>query len=118
MPRAQPHTSSDNMVAGVVVSAGALWSMLWASAALTSRLSGQPAPPASLSSPIEAFAHAGNPAIAWGQAVGPAPLYWAVTVAILTLGLSAGVGVWLWTARQARRGEGIVRAHVWHPATQ
>jgi len=67
MPRPQPHTISDNMVAGVIVVAGALWSMLWASAALTSRLSGQPAPPASLSSPIEAFAHAGNPAIACGH---------------------------------------------------
>ena len=105
MSRVQPHTIGDNMVAGVVVAAGVLWSMLWASAALTARLSGQPAPPASLSSPIEAFAHAGNPAIAWGQPVGPAPLYWAVTVAILTFGLSASVGVWLWTARQARRGE-------------
>jgi type IV secretion system protein VirD4 len=105
MPRAQPHTISDNIVAGVVVAVGALWSMLWVAAALSSRLSGAPAPPPSIASPIKAFAHADNPAVAWGQPVGPALLYWGIIFTTFTVGLSATVGFWSWTARLARRGE-------------
>ena len=105
MPRAQPHRVSDNMAAGAVVGSGALWSMLFAAAVLTSRLSGYPAPQASSTSPIEAFVHAGNPSLAWGQPVGPALLYWAITFALLAIGLSAGMGIWWLTAEQARRWE-------------
>ena len=111
MPRAQPHPVSDNMAAGAVVGSGALWSMLWAAAVLTSRLSGYPAPQASLTSPIEAFVHVDNPSLAWGQPVGPALLYWGITFAILAIGLSASLGIWWLTAEQARRWE-LDPAHV------
>jgi type IV secretion system protein VirD4 len=105
MPASQPDSFNDKLLAGIVIGAVALWSMLTAAAALTSRLSGHPAPPASLTSPIKAFAHAGNPSSAWGHPVGPAWLYWGITFVLLIIGLSAGLGFWWWTAELARQGE-------------
>jgi len=67
--------------------------VLWGAGAVSARLSGHPVPHGHPLGALDAFAHLGNPSAGWHAAVGPAPLYWAVTalavvlVAFLTWGL-------------------------------
>ena len=68
--------------------------LLWVGAWLSCVLSGNPSPPPSLLLPVQAVGHVVDPSAVWGQPVGPAWLYWSLTVVVLSLGLGLPVLAW------------------------
>lgn len=83
---AQSHSepAADLALVGIVVLmlvVGALWLAGTASAVI----SDHPAPHGHPLGELAAFAHLGNPSLAWHAPVGPAALYWTVTALLLAL---------------------------------
>src|SRR5450755_2589296 len=78
------------------VFAGVVGSLvLWAGAAITAVLSGRPVPHVNPATGILALAeHGGNPAVAWGQPVGPTWLYWASTASVVVVLAAVGAAGW------------------------
>jgi len=54
--------------------------LLWLAGAASARLSGHTVPKHSELAELAAFGHFGSPSVAWGGPVGPAWLYWGITV--------------------------------------
>ncbi len=76
-------------LAGVVGVVG----VLWLAGAASAWLSGHRVPRHEPFAGLTAFAHAGDPSLAWHGPVGPAVLYWSVTAAAVVLGvIAAGLG--------------------------
>ncbi|TAM92793.1 MAG: type IV secretory system conjugative DNA transfer family protein [Jatrophihabitans sp.] len=67
--------------------------LLWVGAAGSSLLSGHRAPRGHLGAVVLAIAHPLDPSAAWWTAVGPAPLYWSVTAAVLAVGVAVALAV-------------------------
>jgi type IV secretion system protein VirD4 len=113
--------SGTDLALGLLVGAAGLATVLWAGAAVSAWVSGHRVPHADLLDGFVAFDHAGDPSLAWGVPVGPAPAYWALTfLALITAGL-AGYCLWrVWRPAGAQgrstdplRAEGVAtRAEV------
>ena len=91
------------LTAVFVCAAGSL--ILWAGAAITAILSGNPVPEINLVAGILALAEdSGNPAAAWGHPLGPTWLHWTSTASVLML-LSAAAAAcwWVWTRSKDAR---------------
>jgi len=83
----------------VVLGTGYVWLLLWLAASVSAGAFGGRRSPIPLTGPLLAFAHVGNPSIAWGQQEpGPWP-YWGVTGAFLLGGLFGPSVLWLWKRR-------------------
>src|SRR5450759_2014969 len=69
--------------------------VLWAGAAIAAALSGHPVPEVNPMTGLTALTeHRGNPAVAWGQPVGPTWLYWTSTASVLVVLAAAGAACW------------------------
>lgn len=84
----------EDLFAAGVVALGVFWAILWSAACLSARLSGSPAPSASLVAPFTAFAHPSDPGSTWGTPVGDPALYWSATMVVTVV--SAGVALLAW----------------------
>jgi type IV secretory pathway TraG/TraD family ATPase VirD4 len=71
-----------------IVAAG----VLWAAGALSAVLSGHPVPHGHPFGGLAAFAHAGDPSVAWGAPLGSSLLYWTVTAVVVAVLMTL---VWL-----------------------
>src|SRR5665647_1943998 len=92
-PGALSITDALMLTAVFVCAAGSL--VLWGGAAITAVLSGHPVPQVNPVNGILALAeHSGNPAVAWGQQVGPTWLYWASTASVIAVLAAAGAIGW------------------------
>jgi len=74
--------------------------LLWAAAALSALLSGHSVPRAHPFGGLAAFAHFGDPSLAWGAPVGPPALYWIVVTVVVAMVLVIG-----WVGWRLRHGE-------------
>jgi type IV secretory pathway TraG/TraD family ATPase VirD4 len=83
----------DPALAWIAVGLG-LDGALWTAAALSSRLSGHQWQAWNPIAPITAFAHFSRPSQAWGSAMGPATLYWAISLVFALAYLLAGLLSW------------------------
>ncbi|HEY8653758.1 MAG TPA: type VI secretion protein, partial [Dermatophilaceae bacterium] len=97
---------SDRALAVAVTTAGAVLGCLWAGAWLSSLLSGHGTPKGGLLTPIIALTNPIDPSISWGRPMGPAALYWGITVIIAV----ALVGLALVVARNGRRSASSAKA--------
>jgi type IV secretion system protein VirD4 len=113
--------SGTDLGLGVLVGAAGLATVLWAGAAASAWVCGHRVPPAHLLAGFVTFAHAGDPSAAWGAPVGPAPVYWALSVVALAAAGAAAYGLWrVWGSAGVRtrsvdplRAEGVAtRAEV------
>ena len=96
------------VIAAVIVLTGSLW----AAGACSALLSGHPVPHGHLVAPLAAFAHGGDPSVAWHGPVGPAVLYWSVTAVVVALLVGATVVGWRLVRRDADRArDDPTRAH-------
>ncbi len=104
MTERQPSTGTDVALAGLVGAAG-LAGVLYAGAAGSAWLAGHRVPHGQLLSGFVAFAHLGDPSLAWGAPVGPATIYWSVTAFTLAVAGVVAYGGWrLWrSARMSGR---------------
>ncbi len=92
----QPSAGTDVALAGLLGTAG-LAGLLYAAAAASAWLAGDHLPHAGLLAGFVAFAHLGDPSVAWGGPVGPAVLYWTVTAfAVVVAGFISYGGWRLW----------------------
>ncbi|MHB8220771.1 MAG: type IV secretory system conjugative DNA transfer family protein, partial [Acidimicrobiales bacterium] len=69
---------------------GLLWSAGWTSA----HLSGHPTPPGGAIAALAAFGHMGDPSKAWHGSVGPAFLYWLVTIVFIATPCAFAWATW------------------------
>lgn len=97
----QPSAGTDMALAGLLGAAG-LAGLLYAGAATSAWLAGDRVPHARLLAGFAAFAHLGDPSVAWGGPVGPAVLYWTVTAfAVVVAGIVAYGGWRLWRSAES-----------------
>lgn len=82
----------DRWLAGGVIGIGVWWAVLTAGAWTSAALSGHSLPGPSMLAPFVALAVPLDPGAAWGQPVGPASLYWPVTVLLI---VAIVIPVWL-----------------------
>lgn len=100
-------------IAGMVAVGGVLWLAGAASALLT----GYRVPPGRPFAGLLAFAHFGDPSLAWHGPVGPAALYWAVTFLVLFAPAAVVLLVWRRLVLKRRRNvrpdrtEGVAKRH-------
>jgi type IV secretion system protein VirD4 len=80
----------DGLFAAAIIASASVVGLLWTAAAVSALLTGHSLPGLSLRSIVNLPMHWRHPSVAWGQPVGPALLYWTVTVALLVLVLVAG----------------------------
>ncbi|EWT06818.1 type VI secretion protein [Intrasporangium chromatireducens Q5-1] len=97
MPRSETRSHHTDLQLVIIGAALALLVLLWGAAAASAGLTGTAAPPFTIVAPLAAFGHPANPSLAWGSPVGPAWLYWSLTV----LALALPVAGWL-IAKQLR----------------
>lgn len=83
-----------DLLFGSLVGAVVLYGTLWCAAVLSALIAGHGVPAGHQLAPVAAFAHFGDPSAAWGSSVGPAALYWALT--LLLLGGLGAAGFWAW----------------------
>jgi type IV secretion system protein VirD4 len=92
----QPSGGTDTALVALLGAAG-LAGVLYAGAAGSAWVAGHRLPHAGLLAGFLAFAHLGDPSVAWRAPVGPAVLYWTVTtMAVVVAGLIAYGGWRLW----------------------
>jgi type IV secretory pathway TraG/TraD family ATPase VirD4 len=93
--------STTDTVLFAAVFAGVVSSVvLWAAAAITAVLSGNPLPEVNPVAGVRALTeHGGDPSAAWGQPVGPAWLYWTSTVLLVVVLSAAAAAIWWVSAR-------------------
>ncbi len=84
----------DTGLAVIVLSVGYLWMLLWLGSDLAATIGRTAWPPFSVTGPFLAFAHLGNPSLAWGRHVADPWSYWTCTGVVLAVGL--GLPTWLW----------------------
>jgi type IV secretion system protein VirD4 len=116
---------SDLLFAGLFGLLG-LFGVLWCGGAASAVVCGHPVPHEHAAGAFAAFKHADNPSAAWRAPVGPAGVYWTVTV-LLVLAMSAvGLFGWRWWRHDTTRRkndptklQGLAnRAEVKHAAGQ
>jgi type IV secretion system protein VirD4 len=89
----------------VVLSCGAVWSLLYLGAAISSRLLGHAVPPRSLEAPFRALAVPFEPSTAWGVPMAPAGIYWSVTTVVLLVAATMVTLVWRGVAGRSSGGQ-------------
>ena len=95
-----PRDGKDHAL--VVIAGGVgLTGVLWAAGAVSARLAGHRVPTGRPFGGLAALDHFADPSAAWHAPVGPAVLYWAVTVCLLAL-----TGTVIWGAWRLFRGPG------------
>jgi type IV secretion system protein VirD4 len=106
-------SSTDTLLFGAVFAGAAGSVVLWAGAAITAILSGHPVPRVDLAAGVRALTQdRGNASAAWGQAVGPAWLYWTCTASVLAVLVAAvAAGWWVWTRNKTARDQDPRRLH-------
>ncbi|MGH3266342.1 MAG: type IV secretory system conjugative DNA transfer family protein, partial [Trebonia sp.] len=78
--------------------------MLWLAGACSALVSGHPFPRGHLLAGFTAFAHAGDPSVAWHQPVGPAAVYWLITLLVFAVVAALAVLAWrAWRGGSGRR---------------
>ena len=88
-------TSLENDWAIFALIAGlGLGAVLWGAGWLSAWVAGDPAPHGHPWAGFKAFAHAGNPSVAWGSRVGPAVLYWTVLGVAVVVPLAIAITIW------------------------
>lgn len=87
-------TTGTDLGLTLVLGGAALALVLWAGAALSAVVAGHHAPGLDLMAGFVAFAHPGEPSLAWGVPVGPAPLYWSLSALVLGTALACALGAW------------------------
>jgi type IV secretion system protein VirD4 len=96
MTEHQPSAGTDTVLVALLGAAG-LAGVLYAGAACSAWLARHRVPPARLLASFVAFAHLGDPSVAWRAPVGPAVLYWPVTALALVVAGFITYGGWrLW----------------------
>lgn len=96
MNEPRPSAGSD-LALGVLMAGAALGGILWAAGAVSALVSGHQAPVGHYLAGLSALAHLGDPSAAWASPVGPAVLYWSLTVvAVLSAGLASYVVARFW----------------------
>ena len=87
MASAKPSASepAQDMALFAIAGAVLVCGVLWAAGVASARLSGHPTPHGHPYGALSAFAHIGDPSVAWHAPVGPAGLYWPVTAVTLAL---------------------------------
>jgi type IV secretory pathway TraG/TraD family ATPase VirD4 len=98
MSRSEVRTHQPDLQLVIIGAALALLVLLWSAAAASATLTGAAAPRFTIIAPLAAFGHPADPSLAWGCPVGPAWLYWSLTVVALTLPVAG----WLF-AKQLQR---------------
>ena len=88
---AAPSTGTDVGLVAFLGAAG-VGALLWAGGAASALVSGHRVPKGRYLAGFEALGHFGAPSVAWGSPVGPAPLYWALTLVTFTVAAIAGFG--------------------------
>ena len=88
---AAPSTGADVGLVAFLGAAG-VGALLWAGGAASALVSGHRVPKGRYLAGFEALGHLGSPSAAWGASVGPAPLYWALTLVAFALAVIAGFG--------------------------
>jgi type IV secretion system protein VirD4 len=93
--------------AGMFALAGAvaIGAFLWAAGATSALVAGDPVPRGHPLAGVAAFAHFGDPSLAWGGPVGPAGLYWSAVVLMALLVVGTAAVIWLVATRCDHRGE-------------
>ena len=89
---AAPSTGADVGLVAFLGAAG-VGTLLWAGGAASAIVSGHRVPKGRYLAGFEALGHFGSPSAAWGSPVGPAPLYWALTLAVFAVAAVAAFGV-------------------------
>jgi len=90
-----PHSDSGtDMALGVLLGAAGLAAVLWAGAVASAWVSGHKVPHAQVADGFVAFAHAADPSLAWHAPVGPAVLYWALSVLVVAAAGLGAYGFW------------------------
>ncbi|MBN9607896.1 MAG: type IV secretory system conjugative DNA transfer family protein [Actinobacteria bacterium] len=79
--------SNDTAWAAIILGAAGLIGALWAGGALAIVIAGEH-PHGGLFAGVEAFAHTGQPAGAWGEAAPGPTIYWAVTAVIVGIAIA------------------------------
>jgi type IV secretion system protein VirD4 len=113
--------SGTDLALALLAGTAGLAVVLWAGAAASAWVSGHRVPHAGLLGGFVALDHAGDPSLAWGAPVGPAPVYWALTLLAFAGASVVAYGFWrLWHSAGGRarpgdplRAEGVAtRAEV------
>jgi type IV secretion system protein VirD4 len=86
----------------------ALTGILWGAGACSALLAGHPVPHGRLFGGLAALDHLGDPSAGWRNPVGPAALYWALTMVFLALAGALGWAAWRLFRREPRRGEDLL----------
>jgi type IV secretion system protein VirD4 len=73
-----------------------LFGVLWCAAAASAVVCGHPVPHGHAIGAFAAFEHAGNPSSAWHAPVGPAAVYWTVTVLLVLALFALAFFGWRW----------------------
>ena len=84
---------SDRAVLALAGGVG-LGALLWGAGWLSAWVAGKPSPHGHPWAGFTAFAHAGDPSIAWGSRMGPAALYWTVLVVVVVIPLAIVITTW------------------------
>ena len=102
--RDQPDNDElTNLALGMILAAFGCGALLWVSGAIAALVSDLPWPHGHPIAGFAALAHFTDPSSAWGQPVGPAWRYWAITAVLLGVAGAAGYGLWrLWRPTGAR----------------
>ena len=71
-----------------------LGALFWGAGWLSAWVAGEPGPHGHPWAGFMAFAHAGNPSVAWGSRVGPAVLFWTVLAVLVVVPMVVGITIW------------------------
>jgi type IV secretion system protein VirD4 len=85
---------ADAITAVGVLTLAGLWLTLWAASSASSALSGHGMLALRVAPPFAAFAHFGNPQVAWEQPAGPPWLYWSITIVFLSIVTTLALSLW------------------------
>ena len=103
MAKAELERDSRDYALFLIASAVALAGVLWAAGAAAAKLAGHRVPEHRPFAGLAAFAHFGNPSVAWHGPVGPAAVYWSVTAAVFFVPTALGLLLWRAVARTEKR---------------
>jgi type IV secretion system protein VirD4 len=93
-PRPSPTGLERDWAAFVLGGGVGLGAVLWGAGWLSAWVAGEPSPHGHPWAGFIAFAHVGNPSVAWGSRVGPAVLFWTVLAVLVVVPMVIGITIW------------------------